>query len=86
MFINGVAGAAEKGYILEKPAEWLKKKLGWWSKPVVGCVKCGSSFWGAMTYWPVVLWVFGFEWWQVPVFVTDVFVLVFLSWYLFKRQ
>lgn len=86
MFINGIAGAAEKGYILEKALNWWKHNTGFWGKPVLGCVKCMSSFWGAATYWPAVLMEFGFEWWQVPVFIADVFILVFVNWFLFKRQ
>jgi len=86
MFCNGLKGAMEKDMILEKPAEFIKALIGsFWSKPVVGCIRCMASFWGAATYWPVVLYVHGFEWWQLPVFAADVVIVSFLNWYLYKR-
>jgi len=87
MFINGVKESTGEGMILENPARWIREKLGtYWSKPFFGCIRCMSSVYGFITYWPAVLYKFGFEWWQVPVFIIDVFCLVYLTWFLYKRQ
>jgi len=45
-----------------------------------------SSVWGGLTYWPTVLWVYGFRVEEIPVFIADVFILVYLNWFLYKRQ
>jgi hypothetical protein len=87
LFINGLKDSFSKDMIFDKPAEWISKKLGpWWSKPIVGCIKCMSSFWGGVTFWPTVLLLYGFQFWQLPVYVADVFILVYLNWFLYKRQ
>lgn len=87
MFINGVKSCFEKEMIFNKLGEWLKSRLGeWWYKPIAGCSRCMSSIWGAVTFWPVFLIRFGFEWWQVPLFVANVFILVYLVYFLYKRQ
>jgi hypothetical protein len=85
--ILGIANASEKGYILERPSEMIRRVLGpVWSKPIIGCVRCMSSFWGSATYWPVVIWKYDFHGWQFGIWVADVFALVYLNWFLYKRQ
>lgn len=87
LFINGVKNSMEEGMILEVFAKWAKKTLGeYWSKPVAGCIRCMASLYGAITYWPCVIIYFGVEWWQVPVFMCDVFVVVYINYFLYKRQ
>lgn len=87
MFCNGLKGAMEKGDILEKPANFILKAAGpFWSKPIVGCIKCMASFWGGIvTYTPTVLIVYGFQIWQVPVFFVDIIIVSFLNWFIYKR-
>ena len=87
LFIVGVKSCFEEWMILEKPALWVKRKLGpYWSKPFVGCIRCMSSVYGFITYWPAVIFVYGFDVWQIPVFIVDVFVLVYVTWFLYKKQ
>ncbi len=56
----------------------------WWQKPLYSCVKCMASFWGAATFWPVILYIFKFNWVEIPIFVADVFALAFLNWFFYK--
>lgn len=85
--IVGLKSCFEQGEIFEKAARWVTYKLGpWWSRPVVGCVKCMASTYSTLTYWPAVLWRFGFEWWEVAVWPANLFILVYLNWFLYKRQ
>lgn len=87
MFIIGVKDCFGKDMIFENLGKWLKEKLGEkLTKPLFGCVKCMSSLWGAVTYFPTVLCYYGYESWQIPVFIADAFVLVFMTYYLYKRQ
>jgi len=85
--ILGISNAAEKGYILERPKNFITKVLGpTWSKPIIGCVRCMSSFWGSATYWPMVTWKYDYHHWQIGIWVANVFALVYINWFLFKRQ
>jgi len=87
LVINGIKNTMEDGMILGGFAKWVNKNFGeFWSKPVVSCIRCMSSLWGAITFWPPVICCFGFELWQIPVFICDVFVLVYFNYYLYKRQ
>lgn len=86
LFINGVKGAMEEGMILQKFPAWSKKVFGdHWSKAISGCSKCMASVYGTITYWPCVLWVFGFEVWEVPIFIADVFIVSVLNFYFYKK-
>lgn len=57
----------------------------WIRKPIIQCIKCMSSFWGALTFWPIVLFIFGFHLLEIPIFFADVFSLTYLNWILYKK-
>lgn len=57
----------------------------WLRKPIIQCIKCMSSFWGILTFWPVVLFLFGFNWLEIPVFFADMFSLTYINWILYKK-
>lgn len=57
----------------------------WIRKPIIQCIKCMASFWGGLSYWPVVLFLFGFNWLEVPVFFADMFCLTYLNWVLYLK-
>lgn len=87
LVINGIRESFQEGMIFSKVPGFVKKYLGeYYSKPIVGCIRCMSSFWGGLMYWPSVIAYFGFQPWEFPVYVANVFVLVYLNWYLYKRQ
>jgi len=66
--------------------EWFEKaKEKWWSKPIFSCVKCQSSLYGTITFWPVVVRVYGFHWEEIFVWVVDMFCLVYLNYYIYKK-
>lgn len=67
-----------KEYQEYKYSKWLRK-------PIIQCIKCMSSFWGALTFWPIVLFIFGFHLLEIPIFFADVFSLTYLNWVLYKR-
>lgn len=62
-----------------------KHKHRYWSRPLWSCIRCMASFHGALTYWPVVIIFFGFNWIEVLVFVFDVFVLTTLNYLVYKK-
>ena len=75
------------GMVIYKLApEWFdRNKHREWSKPIFSCVKCMSSFHGGITFWPAAIYFFGFHWVQVPVYVFDVFILVTVNWFIYKK-
>lgn len=86
-FINGWNASLDTEMIFNPLKKWVTKVLGgFWSKPIVGCVKCMASFWGSVTYWPVVVFLFGFHCWQLGLFVADVFILIPVTWIIYKKQ
>ncbi len=53
--------------------------------PVIQCVKCMSSFWSlALTFLPVVVCLFGFQWWLIPLCVCNIFALAYLNKLIYK--
>lgn len=75
------------GNILWKlnPEFFENNKHKMWAQPLFGCIKCMASAYGAITFWPPVLWKFGFHFWEIPVFIADMFILVYLNYFLYKR-
>lgn len=67
------------------PPFFEKNKGKEWARPLWGCVRCESSAIGALTYWPIVLWLFGFHIIEILVFIFDVFILVYLNYFLYKK-
>ena len=87
IFINGVKSCFDKGMIFEKAGIWLEQaiKNEWVKKPVFKCVKCMASVYGAATFWPLVLYLFGFSIIEIYVFIIDVFSLVVLNFWIYKK-
>jgi hypothetical protein len=84
LIINGVKASMETGMIFEKLGRWMEQ-IKFIGKPLAGCIRCMASVYGGLTYWPAVLYYYGFEWWQVFLFMADVLVLVVLNWYFYKK-
>jgi hypothetical protein len=67
------------------PKFFEKYKYRSWSKPLYSCIRCMASLWGALTYWPLVILLFGFNWVEMIVFAWDVFILVTLNYWVYKK-
>jgi hypothetical protein len=80
-------GRVCKGMIFYKlnPEFFEINKDKWWAHPIYVCIKCMASFWGACTYWPIVLWLFGFHYSEVPIFIFDMFILTYLNYFFYKK-
>lgn len=51
LVIIGVWEASAPGMILDKPCQWITKRLGmYWSKPICNCPVCMASVWGLSFY------------------------------------
>ena len=86
-FINGVKGLYEEKMILHKLSIFLSKHLSeTWRKPIYSCVRCMSSLYGALTFFPVGIYIYGWRWELVPVFIFDACILVYLNFFFYKRQ
>lgn len=67
------------------PKFFEQHKNKYWSKPLYTCVRCMSSVWGGATFWPVVIYFFGFHLIEFPAYVFDVFVLVAVNPIIYKK-
>ena len=63
--------------------EYAKDK--YWAKPIFVCVKCMSSLWGAITFFPLVIYLFGWHLEEIFVYIVDVFCLVPLNYIIYKK-
>lgn len=86
MAIVGLRNCFSDNEIFSGVARFVKWVLGeYWSRPFVSCVKCMASVWGSATFWPPVIHFYGFNWFEIYVWIIDMFVLVFLNYFLYKR-
>lgn len=84
--INGVKECFNEGMILSGFSKCIERLLGkYWSKPIVGCIRCMASFWSAVIYWPFVLKLFGWNIYEVPIFVANMFTILVLNWLIYKK-
>jgi hypothetical protein len=76
-----------QGMVLYKiaPTFFEKYKYREWSKPLYSCIRCMASVYGALTYFPTVIYFWGFKWIEIPVFLFDIFILVYLNFYFYKK-
>lgn len=84
LIINGIKASFDKEMIFEKYGNWVRS-LGWIGKPLGACIKCMGSLFGGILYWPATIYLFGFETWQIPVFIANVFCVSVLSFYFYKK-
>jgi hypothetical protein len=83
--INGFQQSMDEGMILNGYKNWLKKQKSWFSKPMGLCIKCSASVGGTVTFWPVVLYVYGWKPIELFGWVFDVFILVTVNFWIFKK-
>lgn len=76
-----------KDMILHSIRKWAEDKIRiqWVIKPTMSCVRCMASFWGAVTFWPIIIFLFEFSLYQIFVFIADVFILVYLNFIYYKK-
>lgn len=87
LFINGVKELFEENMILYRVKLFLDKHLSKdFKKPIYSCVKCMSSLYGALTFFPTAIYIFGWRWEGIPVFIFDACILVYLNYFFYKRQ
>ena len=75
-----------KGNILYPFKRKLEEYISdYWMNPLGNCVRCMSSLYGGITFWGTVIPIFGFHWIEVWIFVLDVFILVSLNYWIYKK-
>jgi hypothetical protein len=85
-FINGVKASMDEGMILEGYLKWVKRTFNsFWQKPLGTCLRCMASTGSAVTFWPTALWIFGYNHWMIPIFMADVFIVLIISWLIYKN-
>lgn len=76
-----------KGNVFYKlaPKFFQANKGKTWTLPLYGCVRCMSSVWGTITYWPVAVYLFGFNGFEIFVWMVDILTLVSVTWVVYKK-
>lgn len=83
---NDINGKKWEGNILYPVRRFLSNYINeFYSRPVYGCVRCMSSVWGAITYFPFVIYTFGFKWVELPIYIFDVGILSYVNFYFYKK-
>lgn len=67
------------------PSFFEKNRGKCWTMPLWGCYKCMASFWGFVTFWGTVLPLFGFYLFEIWVFIFNVFILVSINSWIYKK-
>lgn len=85
--INGVYESFQPGQIfyLIAPGFIERNKNKKWSKPFFSCVRCMASVWGGIFFWGTIIPIFGFHPFEIWVFIFDVFLLVYLNPWFYKK-
>ena len=88
LVIIGVHRAADLdgGMILSRLHQMVRSVVGeFFTKPVFGCPTCMASVHSIYVFWPVMLYTFGFGWWEVYLYVLYIPALGGASTYLNER-
>lgn len=84
--INGFQQAMDEGMILYPYKKWLQRQKKWIGKPMGLCIKCSASIGGTVTFWPTVLYNYGWHSFEIFSWIFDIFVLVSVNWIIFKKM
>lgn len=84
--INGFQQAMEEGMILNAYRKWLKKKKSWIGKPLGLCIKCSASVGSILTFWPSILFMYGWHPFEIFAWGFDAFILISVNWMIFKKM
>lgn len=87
LFINGVKELFQDGMIFSRLRNFFIKHISeFWRKPLYSCVRCMSGLYGALTFFPVAIYLHGLRWELIFVFLFDVGILIYLTYFFYKRQ
>jgi hypothetical protein len=67
------------------PKFFERNKYKSWSKPFFSCVRCMASIYSLITYWPLIIYLFGFTIIEVPIFIADMFCVSIIAWLIYKK-
>ena len=86
--INGLKECFNEGHIFYGAKQWMDKniKAEWLKKEIYKCVRCMALIYGSISFWIFAIWLFGFNSIEVIVWVGDIFILVYLNFFFYKRQ
>jgi len=82
-----IKGEIYKGnlFYMISPKFFEKNKDKFWASNLFGCVKCMSSTYSLITFFPLVIYLFGFHWEEIFIWAFDAFILVFLNYFFYKK-
>lgn len=72
-------------FYMVAPCFFEKNKMKRWAKPVYGCYKCMSSFWGTIMFWSAVALFIPFSYKLIPVWLFSIIGLISVNSLMYKR-
>jgi len=80
-------GKVCSGNIIYKlnPSFFEKNRGKTWFLPLFGCVRCESSAIGGLIFWPTVLFLFGFHFFEIFLYILNTCALTTLNYWVYKR-
>lgn len=72
-------------FYMISPSFFERNKNKKWAAPLFGCVRCMASTGSLITFFPTVIYLFGFHWEEIFIWAFDAFILVSLNFYVYKK-
>lgn len=69
-------------YKLEKRYKYSK----YIRKPIIQCVVCMASFWGVFTYWPLIYFVYGVNYFTFMLWIANTISLSYINFFIYKNH
>lgn len=69
-------------YKLEKKYKYSK----YIRKPIIQCVVCMASFWGIFTYWPLIYFVYGVNYFTFMLWIANTISLSYINFFIYKNH
>jgi hypothetical protein len=55
-------------------------------KPIIQCIICMASFWGFFTYWPLISYLYGVNYFTIALWVVNTFCLSYVNFLIYKKK
>ncbi len=86
LFVNGIQLAMEDGKILAGYKRWLKEQKKWIGQPMGLCVVCSASVGATVTFWPAVIFFYGWHPAEVFAWLMNIPILAVVNFWIFKKM
>lgn len=72
-------------FYMMAPKFFERMKHKWYTQNLWVCYKCMSLPYGMICFWSTALFLFGFHWIEIPLSIFNVFIVLSMNMYLYKK-